>query len=293
MGTKRISIIIPCFNQAQFLDEALHSVLNQTYQYWEAIIVNDGSTDNTEEVAIKWIEKDNRFRYYFKENGGLSSARNLGLEKAIGDYVQFLDSDDYLDLKKIEIQIEDLKCYDISISDYFPFQDGDNNKVFDRYLSPFFSELAYKKEIIWDWEYRKSFPPHCVLFKKELLDNYNLKFNELLPNHEDWEFWVKLFYYSKNVFNNIEVLAFYRIRKESMSTDYKLMREGFTLAAKSLMNYFEDIQDNEHVIHVKLKLNEILKKNKKIESKRNHILNMLKRIYRRFNARLSKIVRLQ
>lgn len=293
MEKKKISIIIPCFNQAQYLDETLQSVLNQTYEHWEAIIVNDGSTDNTEEIAVKWVDKDNRFRYYFKENGGLSSARNLGLDQAIGDYVQFLDSDDYLDFKKFEIQIGDLKYYEISISDYFPFQDGDNSKVLDKYLSPFFSQSEYKKELIWDWEYRKSFPPHCVLFKKVLIDKYNLKFNEVLSNHEDWEFWVKLFYYSKNIFNNTEVFAFYRIRKGSMSTDYKLMREGFTFAAKSLINYFEEIEDKEYAIHVKLKLNEILKKNKKIECKSNRILNVLKRIYRRFNARLSKTVRLQ
>lgn len=289
-----VSVIVPCYNQASYLGDTLESILNQTYPNWECFIVNDGSTDHTEAVALAWCDKDSRFSYLFKENGGLSSARNTGLAVSKGKYIQFLDSDDLIVQDKFELQILDLQESQISVSDYFPFQDGKKDLlVKHRYLSPFFSETNFKKEIILDWEYRKSFPPHCALFKKELLDNYNLKFNELLPNHEDWEFWVKLFYYSKNIFNNTEVLAFYRIRKESMSTDYKLMREGFTLAAKSLMNYFDGIEDNEHVKQVKLKLNEILKKNKKIESKRNHILNMLKRIYRRFNARLSKIVRLQ
>ena len=71
-----ISVIIPAYNAEQFLDETLESVLSQTYENWECIIVNDGSTDNTEEIAKKWCEKDSRFRLTNKENGGLSSARN-------------------------------------------------------------------------------------------------------------------------------------------------------------------------------------------------------------------------
>jgi glycosyltransferase involved in cell wall biosynthesis len=289
METKLVSIIIPCFNQAQYLDEALYSVLNQTYQHWEAIVVNDGSTDNTEEVALNWVKKDNRFRYYFKENGGLSSARNLGLDKAIGDYLQFLDSDDCLSLKKLEIQTEDLKYYQISISDYLPFQDGDNNKVLERYLSPFFSQLEYKKEIIWDWEYRKSFPPHCVLFKRELLDNYNLKFNEVLSNHEDWEFWVKIFYYSKNIFNNSEVLSFYRIRKESMSTDFVSMRKGYLKAAKILVVFFKNKNNSTLSKLTKEKYREIYNKGRvSILSKVNlKIKSKLARLYNYFRKKLS------
>ncbi|HAO28647.1 MAG TPA: glycosyltransferase family 2 protein, partial [Chryseobacterium indologenes] len=79
-----ISIIVPCYNQAIYLDECLQSVLDQTYGNWECIIVDDGSPDNTKEVTEKWIEKDNRFIYLHKENGGLSSARNAGIEAAKG-----------------------------------------------------------------------------------------------------------------------------------------------------------------------------------------------------------------
>ena len=80
-----VSIIVPCYNQAQFLPEALQSVLEQTHTNWECIIVNDGSPDNTEGVAQEWLVKDSRFKYVYKENGGLSSARNAGLDKVVGD----------------------------------------------------------------------------------------------------------------------------------------------------------------------------------------------------------------
>ncbi len=88
-----ISVIVPCYNQAQYLDECLQSVLDQTYQDWECIIVNDGSPDNTEEVAKKWLAKDSRFKYFYKENGGLSSARNAGIKDSIGQFIFFLDFD--------------------------------------------------------------------------------------------------------------------------------------------------------------------------------------------------------
>ena len=79
MNNPLVSIIVPCYNQAQYLPETLDSVLAQTYPYWECIIVNDGSPDNTEEIAKHYCEKDSRFKYVYKENGGLSSARNVSL----------------------------------------------------------------------------------------------------------------------------------------------------------------------------------------------------------------------
>lgn len=132
MNQLLISIIVPCYNQAQYLDECLQSVLDQTFQDWECIIINDGSPDNTEEVAVKWVEKDLRFKYLSQINKGVSAARNLGIEKAEGRYIQFLDGDDILQCFKLEYQFEILERIDkIDIvyggSRYFV---GDNSKNF-------------------------------------------------------------------------------------------------------------------------------------------------------------------
>jgi glycosyltransferase involved in cell wall biosynthesis len=101
-----ITVIVPCYNQAAYLDEALQSVLNQTYLYWECIIVNDGSTDQSEVKAKEWTEKDHRFKYFYQKNSGLCSARNFGIKKAQGEFILPLDADDklgenYLKLKCI------------------------------------------------------------------------------------------------------------------------------------------------------------------------------------------------
>ena len=103
-----ISVVIPAYNAGQFLDETLESVLSQTYENWECIIVNDGSTDNTESIVKKWCEKDSRFRLTNKENGGLSSARNWGIKESKAEYIAFLDADDILTPDSLEIRINTL-----------------------------------------------------------------------------------------------------------------------------------------------------------------------------------------
>ena len=91
-----ISVIIPCYNQGNYLAETLDSVSSQTYPYWECIIVNDGSDDNTEQVAQEYIKKDSRFIYLSQENKGLSAARNYGILNSNGQYILPLDSDDLI-----------------------------------------------------------------------------------------------------------------------------------------------------------------------------------------------------
>ena len=101
-----ISVIVPCYNQAQYMDESLQSVLDHSYQNWECIIVNDGSHDNTEVVGLKWQGKDERFVYVHKKNGGLCSARNYGIELAKGKYILPLDCDDKITKEYIKLGLQ-------------------------------------------------------------------------------------------------------------------------------------------------------------------------------------------
>ena len=104
------SIIIPCYNQAHFLPQCLDSLLEQEYKNWEAVVVNDGSPDNTNEVVQKYSVEDPRIKLVVKENGGLSSARNFGIANALGNRFIFLDADDFLYpncLEKIAAVIRD------------------------------------------------------------------------------------------------------------------------------------------------------------------------------------------
>ena len=111
----KFSIIIPVYNVEEYIDKCLDSVLNQTYDNFEVIIVNDGTLDNSQSIINKYVKKDKRFKSYKKENGGLSSARNYGVKYATGNYLLFIDSDDFIELDYLEKISRILKNNDIEI----------------------------------------------------------------------------------------------------------------------------------------------------------------------------------
>lgn len=131
MSEVDISIIIPIYNVAKWLPRCLSSVINQSYKNYEVILVNDGSTDKSEDICKRYLEKDNRFRYFKKKNGGLSDARNYGLKFVNGKYVVFIDSDDFVEkdyLKKLYQRIKIDKS-ELAICEYNIVENKKNNSV--------------------------------------------------------------------------------------------------------------------------------------------------------------------
>ena len=191
-----VSVIVPCYNQAHFLSDALNSVINQSYPYWECIIVNDGSVDETDKVAQIWIMKDERFKYITKENGGLSSARNAGLSLADGDYIQLLDADDLLEENKLKHQTSYFNKYggkiDIVVSGYRYFRDSDEERelfIFGPYdLLP---EVALnqgdKKDLIKLFAKTNPMVVSAPLYRKSVFEKVG-RFDESLGANEDWDF---------------------------------------------------------------------------------------------------------
>lgn len=204
-----VSVIIPCYNQGEFLDETLKSVLSQTHTNWECIIVNDGSSDDTQEIAKKWTAKDDRFIYLDKENGGVSSSRNLGIEKAKGDFIQFLDADDLLADNKIAISIDIVHQYDAAVvcTDYLMFKDS----IIQSQLP--FSQLGNFEFNFYNlaryWNDGFTVPIHCWFFKADLLKN--IQFPIGLTAQEDWVMWLRIFQKSPKTFYISQQLAFYRM----------------------------------------------------------------------------------
>ena len=265
-----VSIIVPCYNQAQYLEEALQSVLDQTYTNWECIIVNDGSPDHTEEIAKKWVNSDLRFVYLNKENGGLSSARNLGLDNAKGNYIQFLDSDDVLDSTKLELSLEICMKYGcehtIVISNFRMFTDHTSCST-EPYCELKQEYLAFT-ELLFGWENKFSIPIHCGFFQKGLLDGF--KFSEELKAKEDWIMWLQIFQKNNNCYFLDLALAFYRIHPNSMTKDEQLMIENHFKAIRFLKGIVPQPIYNEYLVFV------LKQKNQKIISLENHINNYKK-----------------
>lgn len=234
-----VSIIVPCYNQAQYLDEALESVFNQTYDNWECIIVNDGSPDNTEEVAKKWLEKDRRFIYLYKENGGLSSARNLGLENANGDYIQFLDSDDYLASDKISKSlnlIQNFSSNNIVVSNFKFFKNDITDEL--GYGSNLASDLFTFNKILYGWDFKFNIPIHCSFFSAFLFQKF--RFPEDLGAKEDWIMWLRFSQEDVTFHFLNETLAFYRQHDGGMTRNKEYMIVN-TLQA---LNYLENVINN-------------------------------------------------
>ena len=233
-----VSVIVPCYNQAQFLNETLESVFLQTYTNWECIIVNDGSLDNTEEIAKEWIERDQRFHYFSKENGGLSSARNFGLDKSNGKYIQFLDSDDCLDTRKIELSINEIQNNDakIVISDFKRFRKS-RKKLKSAFCNLKEQEFTYNS-ILTKWDVEFSIPIHCALFSNDIIGN--IRFNESLKAKEDWLFWLTVFKGNPKVYFLNKVLVFYRIHKMGMTRNFQLMETNLQKAYSLIYNSLND-----------------------------------------------------
>ena len=103
MENELISVIVPIYNVENYLRMCLDSIQNQTYKNFECLLINDGSPDNSAEICREYVAKDSRFRYFEKENGGVSSARNYGVELAEGSFITFVDPDDWLEPNYLEI----------------------------------------------------------------------------------------------------------------------------------------------------------------------------------------------
>ena len=184
----KISIITPCYNAAPYIANTIQSVQNQTISDWEMIIVDDGSTDNSVEIIQNIIAQDSRIKLIQKENGGSASARNLALSIAQGEYIQFLDSDDTIDYKKLERQItlmekEDL---DVSYSDWcFVLPDGTMEKVHGLNFN------LVRVLLLWGTLFG-ALPIHAFVYRRDFLTKHQLSFSSVIKEREDWNFHIQV-----------------------------------------------------------------------------------------------------
>ncbi|MCB4808729.1 glycosyltransferase family 2 protein [Tamlana sp. 62-3] len=207
-----VSIIVPCYNHANFLGEALQSVLNQTYTNWECIIVNDGSPDNAAQIAEQWAAKDSRFQYLEKENGGLSSARNAGIKIGKGEFILPLDADDLIHENFLTTLVPVLENnQNLAIAScYSKFFFGSRNNIIHE-LKPKgtnYHALLYENILIATSLYRKQ----CW----EAVGGYD---ETMKKGFEDWEFWIAITKTGWEFKIVEEFLFYYRKQKQSMLID--------------------------------------------------------------------------
>ena len=211
-----ISVIIPIYNAEKYLTMSLKALQNQTYKNFEALMINDGSSDNSEKIAAEFAAKDARFKLFNQQNQGGSVARNKGLELAQGDYIAFLDNDDIYAPVYLEVLLKNLQenKADVSCCSYVKFY-GDGNYVFDKIADsqvfvstePFVDKFARKKKIemlMW-----------CKLYKKSLFEN--IKFSDELPAINDMLLNIEILLKSRKLVFCRQPLIAYRILESSQT----------------------------------------------------------------------------
>jgi glycosyltransferase involved in cell wall biosynthesis len=224
-----VTIIVPVYNGAGFIPDTLESVSRQSHPEWECVVVDDGSTDDTAAIVKKITGGDDRFSYVYQRNAGLSAARNAGLERARGEYIQFLDADDIILPTKIGEQLEYMvaKKAAVSYTDYLTGCATDVYTPAEFYKPAQFHSAELLLELIARWESGLIIPPHCWLFSASFFRENKLRFDTTLANHEDFDCWVNIFRLRPAVAYLDKKLAIYRVSEGSMSRNMIRMGEGF------------------------------------------------------------------
>jgi glycosyltransferase involved in cell wall biosynthesis len=212
MSSVSISVIVPCYNQGEFLNQCLESVHNQEFKNWECIIINDGSNDNSHEIAIKWTNIDTRFKLINISNSGPSFARNTGIGMANGKFILPLDADDYLSPNYI------LSCVDFlernheykvaygAVQNFGTCNDFQFNQ----------SNFDYKLHLV-----SNQIHVSGVFYKKDsdFINGYD---NSMRDGFEDWEFYIRLLNDQSKVFQLKLAVLYYR--RKNISRNENLLR---------------------------------------------------------------------
>ena len=184
----KVSVIVPCYNQAQFLPIAIASLQAQTMPDWECLIVDDGSTDDSLSVAQYLMQQDKRIRVFSKANGGSAAARDMGLQQAQGQYIQFLDTDDTLAPDKLQRQVTMMEQQDLDISyTAFCLTDAQGHRTPAREI-----RLDIVRLLV-DWGLSSSVPIHAFLYKADFLRRHGLSFQGACRVREDWRWHLHCF----------------------------------------------------------------------------------------------------
>lgn len=229
-----ISIIIPVYNVEKYLKTCIDSVLNQTYSNLEVLLIDDGSTDHSGLICDSYEKQDSRVRVFHKKNGGVSSSRNFGLDKAEGEWIFFVDSDDWIAHRTVEFAVNQMSDkQDICFIGYKETDKTENLKDFEPseliiknierkdFLELEFHILNRDRKAVCDRRIIKFSSP-CRFYRREVLQKYRIRFLEDLVNGEDGLFNMEVFRHARNGVAIENALYYYRQRGESVTHKYSV-----------------------------------------------------------------------
>ncbi|ARV61662.1 capsule biosynthesis protein CapI [Nostocales cyanobacterium HT-58-2] len=230
-----VSIIINCFNQGCYLERSVNSVLSQSFSDIECLIVDDGSTDNTRHIAEQLMNLDERVKYYYKENGGLPSSRNFGIQKAQGEWIQCLDADDWIHEDKIRFQLSYLEQVNINDDIVFycdyerVFIDANQNIVNtqENIIGSLTKDELIQRLLIPDFLADSPHPAlqQAMLMKKSILSK--TKFPEHLKALGDRYFAVAILMADANFIYTPMIGAYYTKHQSNRTNNWNYMKDYY------------------------------------------------------------------
>jgi glycosyltransferase involved in cell wall biosynthesis len=238
-----ISIIVPVYNVENYIDHCIETLIKQTYKKIEILIIDDGSTDSSGYICDEIKKQDNRIKVFHKQNGGLSDARNFGMERMMGKYILFVDSDDYLPCDAIEYLYQLLKKYnaDISIGKVLMTSSLNENKFNETEKIEIFNNKEAIREMLYAKRYTTS--PCGKLYRKELFEDIKFPVNKIF---EDFHTIYKVLYKGNVIVSSMKTVYDYYQRNGSI-TNSKYSPKKLE-ALRALENIKKDIDINEYGI---------------------------------------------
>lgn len=239
MNSQKVSIIIPVYNRELLIAESLDSILQQSYSNWECIVVDDGSTDATEKIILKYCKNDSRFKYYKRPTDrlkGANACRNYGFELSKGNYIQWFDSDDLMHKDKLKKKVDLLKhsSANFGVCEGIEYEGNTQNVI--QYWNNICSENPLIDHIIGKVNFHTNGP----LFKREFLKG-KILFNETLQRKQEWEFYSRLLSFSTNYICLNEVLYYFRSHENSINGNNEISTLHSRIKATNLI--FENVKN--------------------------------------------------
>lgn len=256
MKTIIISVVLPCYNVEQHIRRGLDSLLVQTLQEWEAILVDDGATDRTGKICEEYAAKDCRFRVIHQEKQGASCARNNGMNEAKGELIYFMDSDDWIEPNCLERCLETYNNHHCDIVQFENYWVSGNKKssekdkhngiwnheqIIREYTGPM-SGLGQKALNAWYngenlWDYKRNLGIWCFMFRRSFIESNHLHFMKGVNLFEDVLFAIEATYYAETIVSIPDILYNYDIREEGtvqthINQTSKLLNDKWNLIAQ-------------------------------------------------------------
>jgi len=269
---KKVSIIIPVYNASKTIEECLFSIINQVYSNLEIIVINDGSTDNSLDICKQLLKKDERIVLFDKENEGVSKTRNYGISKTSGDYICFVDSDDFISATYILDFVEDIEkeradfvsCICAIFSDKQEKKQKENEKLY-----------IYDEKSKFDLLFTKAYGfIGNKMYKSKIIKENSLFFNEEISMCEDLLFNYNYLIYAKKAVYREKSNYFYRISENSLSNSLKSVKWFGILDVYKLLIDSPYLNDNQHYMAINIYIMSLMEAKERIKFLENNHLDL-------------------